>query len=184
MTETPPLYLRPARPEDVDTIFRWRRETAEWLAREKGTDQWSTPYPREKVERWVERGETYMGSLEPDGEPIATITVTTEGDPALWTPEELAEPAYYINKVNVVREHAGKGIGKALIEWGIAQATEAGVPVVRIDVWTTNRELQEYYERMGFRHIRTDHRTVSGALLQRDAEVTDSAFVIGVPRCS
>jgi hypothetical protein len=108
--DTPTLYVRKARREDIDTTYKWRHETAAWLAEKYGTDQWSTDYPREKLEHWVDRGENYMVSLEPDGEPIATITSSSEGDPELWTPEELAEPARYVSKANVVRDQAGRGI--------------------------------------------------------------------------
>jgi ribosomal protein S18 acetylase RimI-like enzyme len=161
---TPTLYLRRATHEDIDTYYRWRKETADWLAATYGTDQWSTPYPREKMEHWVDRGEMWMASLEPGGKPIATITSSTEGDPELWTPEELAEPAHYVSKANVVREHAGKHIGETLINWTRHKAAEEGVSVVRIDVWTTNTRLHEYYRRLGFRYARCVAGTNSGAL--------------------
>jgi GNAT superfamily N-acetyltransferase len=167
--KTPTLYVRKARREDIDTIYKWRHATAEWLAAEHGTDQWSTPYPREKLEHWVDRGETYMASLEPDGEPIATITSSSEGDPELWTPEELAEPARYVSKANVVREHAGEGVGTTLIKWTLHKAAEAGAKTVRIDVWTTNTSLHHFYQDKGFEHVRTVIGPNSGALFQAPA---------------
>jgi GNAT superfamily N-acetyltransferase len=163
---TPTLYLRKARREDIDTIYEWRWATAKWLAEKYGTDQWSTPYPRENLERWVDRGETYMVSLEPAGKPIATITASTEGDPELWTPEELAEPALYVSKVNVVRDQAGRGIGATLINWARHKAAETGAKRVRIDVWTTNTVLHDFYHRMGFHYLRTVPTTNSGALFE------------------
>ena len=117
MMDTPALYVRRADPDDLATIARWRAETSAWLAEQHGTDQWSTDHPREMIEHWVDRGETFMVALAPAGEPVATVTSSSEGDPGLWTPEELAVPARYVSQVNVVREHAGRGIGATLVRW-------------------------------------------------------------------
>ncbi len=166
---TPKLYLRSATLDDVDTIFRWRRETATWLRDAYGTNQWSTHYPRERIEWWVEQGSTVMAALEPDGPAVATITSTPFGDPELWTSVELERPARYLNKANVVRSQAGLGIGGCLISWARNRAAQAGVEVVRLDVWSTNRRLQDYYTRMGFRYLRTVPGVNSGALFEGSA---------------
>lgn len=173
----PTLYVRRGRREDIDTIYEWRRDTAAWLTRTHGTDQWSVPYPREKLENWVDRGETFMASLEPNGNPVATITSSSEGDPELWTPDELAEPARYVSKANVVRAQAGREIGVALFAWTRHTAAEAGAAVVRIDVWSTNEKLHDLYRRLGFRYLRTVPNTNSGALFDIPARpATDLAI--------
>lgn len=175
---TPTLYLRTAVPADAGLILAWRRATAEWLAATHGTDQWSTPYDWGKVEGWVREGYTFMAALEPDGEPVATITSTPGGDPALWTADELLVPARYLNKANVTREYAGLGIGACLIAWATTRAAKAGVDLIRIDVWSTNRRLQDYYRQMGFQHLRTVPNTVSGALFELPATVTPDLPVV------
>lgn len=169
MTTTPKLYLRGATFADVNTIFRWRRETAAWLRDTYDTDQWSTNYPRKKIEWWVRQGSTVMATLEPDGPPVATITVTPHGDPELWTAAELELPARYINKANVQIDHHGLGIGACLITWARSRAALAGVDLVRFDVWSTNRRLQDYYTRMGFQYLRTVPGVTSGALFEGPA---------------
>jgi len=175
---TPTLYLRTAVTADAALILDWRKTTAEWLAATYGTDQWSVPYDWAKVERWVSEGHTFMAALEPDGEPVATITSTPEGDPALWTPEELAVPARYLNKANVRREYAGLGIGACLISWAATRAAKQGVGLVRIDVWSTNHRLHDYYRNMGFRYLRTVPDTVSGALFDLPATVVADLPVV------
>jgi ribosomal protein S18 acetylase RimI-like enzyme len=162
----PTLYLRRAVRSDIDTIYRWRHDTATWLTRTHGTDQWSTPYPRERLEHWVDRGETFMASLEPGADPVATITSSSEGDPELWTLEERAVPARYVSKANVVRQQAGREIGTTLLAWTRHTAAEAGARWVRIDVWTTNEKLHDFYRRLGFRYLRTVPDTNSGALFE------------------
>jgi len=174
----PTLYVRRGRREDIDTIYEWRWATAAWLARTHDTDQWSTPYPRANLENWVDRGETFMASLEPDGEPVATITSSSEGDPQLWTPEELTRPARYVSKANVTRAHAGRDIGATLFAWARHTAAEAGAEVVRIDVWSTNEKLQDLYRRRGFRYLRTVPNTNSGALFEMPARPASDLSVI------
>jgi ribosomal protein S18 acetylase RimI-like enzyme len=158
VTKTPTLFLRRAcGAGDVDLIYRWRAEVVDWLATRPGprTDQWSYPYPRRNVERWVERGETYMASLYPGGDPVATITSSTDGDPNLWTPEERAVPARYVSKLTVARDQTGREIGAGLVAWARTDAARAGAEVVRIDVWSTNEPLHAYYRGLGFEYRRT-----------------------------
>jgi len=162
---TPTLFLRRATLDDLDALIRWRRETARWLASAKGTDQWGVDYPRDALVAWIGAGETVMASLAPDGDPVATITASLTGDPELWTPDELKVPACYLFKANVERSHTGLGIGRTLILWGMDRAAKAGIGIIRIDVWSTNLALQDYYKHMGFQHIRTVPGVNSGALL-------------------
>lgn len=158
------IYLRTATVEDVDTLLEWRRETAAKLAARYGTDQWSTPYPREILEERVAEGCTVMGAFEPGGPPVCTITITRDGDPALWSLEELAEPSWYLHKANVMVP--GCGIGLDLFRWAIGRAYGV-VGRLRIDVWSTNRRLQAWYvDHLGARHVRTVPGVVSGALFE------------------
>jgi GNAT superfamily N-acetyltransferase len=165
--------LRPALRADVDTILRWRAETATWL-RGQGIDQWSNPFPRERLDATVDAGEVWM--LVDDDQaarPVATITVTNHGDPDLWTPDELAEPAHYAHKLTLIRELAGQHIGSALLDWASRRAAVAGARWLRLDAWSTNPGLQAYYRDQGFEYLRTvsDPSIVSGALFQRPAGV-------------
>jgi hypothetical protein len=93
-------------------------------------------------------------------------------------PEELAEPARYVSKANVVREQAGQGIGTTLIEWTRHKAAEAGAKFVRIDVWSTNEQLQDFYRGIGFQHLRTQPDTHSGALFETPASLGHKVPVV------
>ena len=179
---TPTLYLRRGIPADVDTIIEWRRQTAEWLTRAKGSEQWSVPYPRDRILHWIDQGATVMGSLRPGGQPIATATVSPDADPDLWTADELETPARYLYKLNVVREHAGKGIGAGLIDWATTRTFEAGIKVMRFDVWSTNTGLQRYYLDRGFRYLRTVPGTVSGALFEGPTAIVPDLPIIEADR--
>jgi GNAT superfamily N-acetyltransferase len=158
--------VRSSVPSDVDTILAWRSATAAWLAEHHQTDQWQIPYPRKQLELWVQQGATFMAMIEPDGDPVGTITVSPTPEDGLWTIEEQQIPARYISKTNVRIDMHGHGIGEALITWARGKAAAAGADVIRFDVWSTNTSLHQYYVRQGFRHVRTVPGRSSGALFE------------------
>ncbi len=132
-------------------------EAAAWLA-DKGTDQWAKPWPDERrrdarVSRGIRNKYTWM--VEDDGRPIATVTCRPSGNPYLWTDAESAEPAVYVSRLVVCRDYGGQAIGNELFDWaGLWAARQYGARWIRIDVWTTNTMLHEYYEKRGFCFIR------------------------------
>jgi ribosomal protein S18 acetylase RimI-like enzyme len=168
------VIIAPAAPEDLGLLIDFRDEAARWLAA-RGIDQWQEPYPTEDLMeagmlRSIRAGETFI-VWDDDGQPAATITVDRWANPDLWTPEEAAEPALYVHKLTVARAYAGQGLGGELLEWAGARAATAGDRWLRVDVRTTNQQLQDYYRRLGFMHVRTIARphNPSAALFQRPA---------------
>ncbi|WP_371523072.1 GNAT family N-acetyltransferase [Kitasatospora sp. NBC_01300] len=163
---THPLYVRAARPGDLDTFIRWREETAAWLRTRHGTPQWSTPQDLGRRRNLLDQGATVVAMLEPDGEPVGTCTVLPGGSDRLWTARELAVPARYLCKLNVDRRFAGQAIGARMALWARSKAAEAGVGVIRLSAWSTNTCLHAYYRSHGWRHLRTVPGIRSGALFE------------------
>jgi ribosomal protein S18 acetylase RimI-like enzyme len=158
---TPSTYrIRPAVPDDVPAILRLIGSSAAWLAEYKMTDQWARPWPnRDERDARVAQGIldhlTWMVE-DSEGVLIGTVTCREHGNEMLWTEAELAEPAAYVSRLIVSRDHAGQGIGAALIHWAGARAVhEWGADWIRVDVWTTNAALHQYYKDQGFEHMRT-----------------------------
>jgi GNAT superfamily N-acetyltransferase len=165
------MQITPATAGDLEILIAFRDEASHWL-RARGIDQWSRPWPStdlmaEGMLRNIEAGETFI--VWDDGTPAATITVDRWANPDLWTPAEAAEPALYAHKVTVARAYAGRGLGAELLDWAGTRAADNRATWLRLDVWTTNYELQRYYLEQGFTHVRTvalSHNP-SGALFQR-----------------
>jgi GNAT superfamily N-acetyltransferase len=166
------VIITPAHPDDLATLLAFRKEAARWLSA-LGSDQWSRPYPADRLLATIQAGAVFMVR---DGETTAaTITLTTMAEDGLWTESELAEPAVYVNKLTVARTHAGQNLGGRLLDWAGDRAYQAGAKWLRLDAWTTNEALQHYYLRQGFEHVRTVHEggavnggpRVSGWLAQR-----------------
>lgn len=175
------MIIVPARPGDLAALLAFREEAARWLS-ELGTDQWSRPYPADRLLATIEAGEVFMvreGASTP-----ATITLSPDAEEGLWTDAELAEPSYFVTKLAVARSHAGQNIGGRLLDWAGDRAYRAGAKWLRLDAWTTNRGLHRYYLSQGFEHVRTVREgsavnggpRVSGWLAQREARPAGHGF--------
>lgn len=167
------IRMRRAVVEQLPVVISLTDEAVDWLRRAKDTDQWSRPWPspelsRERLRRFMKAGATWIGW--DGGIPAATITTESRADPRLWTRRERAEPAVYVHRLVVSRGYAGYGLGAALLDWAARRAARSyGARWVRVDVWTTNKELHAYYQGQGFTlvRIREDPAYPSGALFQR-----------------
>jgi len=71
----------------------------------------------------------------------------------VWPEENGREPAVYVRRITVRRnrEYAGRGLGGQLLDWaGLRANRDYGARWIRVDVWTTNLGLHDYYRRQGF----------------------------------
>ncbi|MFI6870163.1 GNAT family N-acetyltransferase [Nocardia sp. NPDC050406] len=151
------LRIRQARLDDLGTICRFRLQRTTWLAA-RGSDQWTRQgrgLPIEifarSVAQAIGNGETWMAEV--DGEPAGTITVNDRADEGLWSPGELAD-AVIVHFAIVDLRFAGQRVGQALLAHAGSVAREKHRGWVRLDAWTTNKDLHAYYGRAGFRLVR------------------------------
>jgi GNAT superfamily N-acetyltransferase len=157
--------------EDVRTVATMWQAAQAWLA-DQGSDQWQYPVRIHTIEETVEAGECWL--IENDsGKDIATVTVDERPDPALWTPQDSPESAVYVHRLVVGQSSRGNDLGSAILDWVARSAQARGKQWVRLDAWTTNTRLHDYYLKRGFRRVRIvrDPDEVSGALFQRQAVV-------------
>jgi GNAT superfamily N-acetyltransferase len=149
-------------------------QAAAWL-RGKGTDQWARPWPDEpqrdeRVRRGLELGETWI--VWSGDVPAATMTIRQDANPDVWG-EKGRDPAVYIHRLVVSRTYAGLDLGGVMIDWAVQREFALRhVDWARVDVWTTNAGLHDYYERQGFIRCGScpDPRYPSGALFQKAAD--------------
>jgi GNAT superfamily N-acetyltransferase len=179
--------VRRAKRKDRKAILGLIDSSAAWLRECKGTDQWNRPWPNRRrrnarVAQGIRHGLTWMVD-DGDGVLAATITVRELGNGALWKPGELSDPAVYVSRLVVSRTHAGQGLGAALIDWAGARGFEEwGANWIRVDVWTSNLALHEYYKSQGFEHLRTlefenEWDYPSAALFQKPTVSIDESCV-------
>lgn len=187
MKSTLTEYLRPARAEDVPALMALRTEAEEWLS-SKGTDQWSDPETGAKaITKWrasIDEGRAWV-VVDDSGTVLGTVS-RGPVDRDFWTDEDHPESAFHLYKLIVARQAAGRYLGARLVDWASSLAAMEGRDWLRIDTWRTNKGLHSYYERLGFKHVRTEspsHRH-SGWLAQRPTTALshpDFPLTVGPP---
>jgi GNAT superfamily N-acetyltransferase len=166
------------------------REAVEWLRASKDTDQWATPWPnrtgqRERILNDLLKGKTWI--VWDGAAAVATITVDTEepldlNEQPVWPEHKRHAPALYVRRVIVSRRYAGRRLGAALLDWAADVARrDYDATLIRIDVWTTNTELHDYYKRQCFtRCAGRDGRKLadypSQALFEREVGRSGSGY--------
>lgn len=164
--------LRPPRkatPHDTDDIIALRLYSEEWL-HAAGIDQWhDTQRGIRNIRDGINAGETWIVD-DPEGGAAGTLTLGGS-DPDFWSAKE-SRDSLYLYKFMVGPKWRGTGLGDELLDWACAQAQKAGKLWLRLDCWRSNRALQGYYRRRGFRHVRTVvvEGRGSGALFERSAK--------------
>jgi GNAT superfamily N-acetyltransferase len=133
------------------------REASRWLGT-RNTDQWAVPWPDENgrntnIKRAIRAGRTWI-VVDEESRPAATLTASPN-DHGIWPEPDRRDPAVYVRRITVSRSpaYAGHGLGAQLLDWaGLRAHRDYGARWVRVDVWTTNTKLHDYYLRQGFAH--------------------------------
>jgi len=141
------VNVRRALQEDAVTVAGLLDEATEWV-NDLGFSQWPLPFPREQLAAAIDRGEVYVVESE-EGEAVATVSMLHD-DPVYWGDQP--PDAFYVHKLAVRRDSAGRGIGAAVVEWANAEAAEAGREFLRLDCLGDNPGIRDYYEGLGFEH--------------------------------
>jgi GNAT superfamily N-acetyltransferase len=181
-----PYVIHRASVTDLPEVMALLDERTRWL-RERGSKQWNTGRNFETgIIDAIGRRNTWL--LRDDGASIATLTLTSDGDPDFWTPDELREPALYLGKMASAVRRSGEGLGSLMLSWAQDWTARSGFDSLRWDVWRTNERLQDYYRSVGGRYVRTVHVAGrwSGALFEiparRIADLSDCVIThSGIP---
>jgi GNAT superfamily N-acetyltransferase len=181
-----PYVMHRASTTDLPEVMALLDERTRWL-RGRGSEQWNTGRNFETgIVDSISRRNTWL--LRDDGASIATLTLTSDGDPDFWTPEELREPALYLGKMASAVRRSGEGLGSLMLSWAQDWTARSGFDSLRWDVWRTNEQLQNYYRSVGGRYVRTVHVAGrwSGALFEiparRVADLSDCVITYsGIP---
>ncbi|MEU2041220.1 GNAT family N-acetyltransferase [Nocardia niwae] len=181
------IALRQATIGDLGTICRLRVQRTAWLTA-RGSDQWTVAgrgLPIEifarAVGRSLDAGETWIAEVA--GEPAGTITVNDRADVGLWSRWEL-EGAVIVHFMIVDLRFAGQRVGHHMLAHAGLLARVHRRAWVRLDAWTTNTDLHDYYRSAGFRLVRIAGPLALGpsrALFERRADSWNPELPMAVP---
>jgi GNAT superfamily N-acetyltransferase len=146
------LDLCRARLHDLGAVSGLLREASLWL-RTKHTDQWAEDWPTEDVRRKRVRAAVRAGRtwIAWDAQVAAATVTASPNHHDIWPEENRRDPAVYVRRLVVSRRYAGFGLGAQLLDWaGLRAGRQYGARWIRVDVWTTNTALHDYYRNQGF----------------------------------
>lgn len=163
------MMIRRAQPHELDTVIRLRDDMKRELGR-RGLDQWQADWPDRDTmiagfRADVEAGDTWFA--EHDGQVVGMVTVNTSTAAGLWGDDEIAD-SLFVHRLTRAIDAPVRGVGRVLLDHADQLAVEQGRGWLRLDAWTTNRKLHDYYRRMGFRFVGiVDHHSPSAARFER-----------------
>ena len=163
------LIFRRAAPEDFEVLHSIMLDAARWLA-SRGIDQWTwveRPFGMKFLRERLQNAELYLAFIE--DEPVATLSVQWEDDD-IWGERGRDGLAGYVHGLAVKRSAAGRGMGKALIDFAAGLTLAEGRHLLRLDCMAANESLRIYYLRQGFKLVGETHSTETGfdsALFER-----------------
>lgn len=162
------VTIRRAHEADTATVVDLWEEAAVWL-KAHGSDQWQYPVKVHNVQKaireracWIVENESVV--------PVATVTLDEHADPDLWKPTDDPGQALYVHRLVVGLSSRGGELGSAVLDWSSRKAKNAGKKYLRLDVWTSNMQLRQYYLDRGFTLVRIVPHIEYGVLFQRPAQ--------------
>jgi ribosomal protein S18 acetylase RimI-like enzyme len=87
-----------------------------------------------------------------DNGQIANIFSITYSDPILWG-ERSNAPAMYIHRIVTDPKFRGRGYVQAITDWAKHHAKENALRFVRMDTWSDNQKLLDYYQSFGYKFL-------------------------------
>jgi len=135
---------------DLDTVLEILEEASRWLSSKGLESQWRpSPAFRQTIKDNIERGEVYV--VKAIEATMGTITLQWN-DKKFWG--DLPPDAGYVHKLAVKRSYSGQALGLRMIQWAEAKARAEGKRYLRLDCLASNKTIREYYQKVGFIHVR------------------------------
>lgn len=133
--------------EDLDDIFRLYAAAIEF--QKKVSDQSWLAFEREFIEKEI--AEKRHWKITIDGE-IACIFSTSFDDSLIWQEKNNAE-SIYLHRVAVNPEFRVIKFFPKIVEWLREYAKNLDKKYIRLDTWSDNKKLFDYYKRSGFEFL-------------------------------
>jgi GNAT superfamily N-acetyltransferase len=139
-----------ADPSEIEIVLEILDEASRWMVSKGFESQWHQgPALRQIIKEGIENDEVYL--LKDLHGTIGTITLQWT-DRKYWGDQP--PESGYIHKFAIRRSQGGKRLGVRMLQWAEAKAKKEGKEYLRLDCMANNRKIREYYEKLGFKHVR------------------------------
>jgi GNAT superfamily N-acetyltransferase len=149
------LRLRKAGPDELEELHEILRKCGQDMKVRLGLGHWDPPHPLDLMRKAAEERDVYA-VLNGD-QLVATFTVGTQEPayyrtiPGVWESwDASSEPALYGNRLAVLPELQGQGIGTWCMKEIERLALAEGFGAVRLDAYDKHLKLLEWYKRLGY----------------------------------
>jgi GNAT superfamily N-acetyltransferase len=149
------LHRRKVGPDEIEALHEIVRKCGQDMKGRLGLDHWDPPYPLELMRQSAQERSVY--AVYNDEQLVATFTVGTQALPyyrtipgvwEAWDPS--GESALYANRLAVLPELQGQGIGTWCMEEYERLARAEGCEAIRLDTYDKHLGLFAWYQKRGY----------------------------------
>ncbi|MGZ3751005.1 MAG: GNAT family N-acetyltransferase [Mucilaginibacter sp.] len=133
--------------QDIGTILRLYDEGTKY--QKKVAEKHWQGFDKDLIEKEIQ--EKQQWKILVDGH-IACVFSTRFSDPLIWK-EKDNDPAIYIHRIAIDPLFRGQQFMKHIIAWSKVYAGENNKKFVRMDTWSENDKLNNYYISCGFKNL-------------------------------
>jgi len=156
--------VRPADLNDIDTIHKlahiiWREAYKDILSKDQMDYMLDMMYSHEALQYQIEQ--------QKDEFYIALEHTNPVGFASIKPKYKISESIYRLNKLYVLPEEQGKGIGKKLLNHIISIIKPKGAAILELNVNRNNKAIS-FYERQGFKIIREEDISIGKGYYMND----------------
>jgi GNAT superfamily N-acetyltransferase len=150
------MRIRQGGRDDVPTVLAFGDEAVAWMNARGNTQQWGTePWTGNVKREATFRDRADSGGMrvleDEDGTALGVMVITETRQE--YVPEA-EERELYVNFLISSRRHAGRGVGRILVERAKQEAAERGIDLLRVDCWAgEGGNLVKVYEGYGFKPV-------------------------------
>lgn len=140
------MGIWPAGAAELDAVMQLLGEARDWQ-RARGVDVWSE-FDRACIAQDISGGLVHVAKKQ--GAVWGAVTLV-ESDSLVWGSD--GGRALYLHRLVSSRQAAGRGSGALLIRWARVVAAWRCKKWLRLETWSENRAIYDYYQKQGFRHV-------------------------------
>jgi diamine N-acetyltransferase len=108
-------------------------------------------------------------NLQMTGQGHKFIIGYLDGKPVAFAAYSMIETSVYkLHKLYIVANMQGKGIGRAMVDYIVADIATTGATALRLNVNIYNTAAMAFYERYGFLHFRDEDIDIGGGFFMND----------------
>lgn len=165
------IEVKNSQTKDIDVIFDFYDMA---IAHQKKVfnKHWQG-FSWEMVQTEIEESRQYK--ILVDGK-VACVFAVTFTDPLIWGDRD--HDSIYIHRIVTHPDFRGYSFVKEIIKWAKKYTAEKEIKYIRMDTWSDNEKLLEYYTSCGFEYVGVVHLQKSEGLPKHYEGISLSLFEI------